>query len=138
MGKATLSGLQSFVWMCNALRKIERLWAKNVEHHRRQPCGDCVLTGECNKQYALLESSVNLSTFCNSSISEVLITLCRDFLGGYHYQVSFSDWSDSVAQAIRYRRDRLYTIQNLATYLRDGVRLGRMTEILTCGEPKTT
>ena len=35
MGKATLSGLQSFVWMCNALRKIERLWAKNVEHHRR-------------------------------------------------------------------------------------------------------
>lgn len=72
------------------------------------------------------------------STSEVLITLCRDFLAA---EGNIIKHMCRIGLTVSYKQSPIdetdYTIQNLATDLRDGVRLGRMTEILTCREPKS-
>jgi abnormal spindle-like microcephaly-associated protein len=72
------------------------------------------------------------------STSEVLITLCRDFLSA---EGNIIKHLSRIGLTVSYKQSPIdeidYTIQNLATDLRDGVRLGRMTEILTCREPKS-
>jgi abnormal spindle-like microcephaly-associated protein len=72
------------------------------------------------------------------STSEVLITLCRDFLSA---EGNIIKHLSRIGLTVSHKQSPIdeidYTIQNLATDLRDGVRLGRMTEILTCREPKS-
>lgn len=72
------------------------------------------------------------------STSEVLITLCRDFLSA---EGNIIKHLYRIGLTVSYKQSPVdeidYTIENLATDLRDGVRLGRMTEILTCREPKS-
>jgi myosin heavy subunit len=64
MGKAALSVLQSFARMCNALRKIERLRAKNIEYHRRHVATVCLQVSATNSMHC----SKVLSTYPISAI----------------------------------------------------------------------
>lgn len=72
------------------------------------------------------------------STREVLIRLCRDFLSS---EGDIVKHLSRIGITVSYKQTAIdeaeYTVTNLAVDLRDGVRLGRVTEILTCLEPKS-
>jgi len=72
------------------------------------------------------------------STREVLIRLCRDFLSA---EGDIVKHLSRMGITVTYKQTAIdevdYTVNNLAVDLRDGVRLGRVTEILTCQEPKS-
>ena len=72
------------------------------------------------------------------STREVLIRLCRDFLSA---EGDIIKHLSRIGITVSYEQKAVdevdYTVENLAVDLRDGVRLGRVTEILTCQEPKS-
>lgn len=72
------------------------------------------------------------------STREVLIRLCRDFLSA---EGDIIKHLSRIGITVSYKQTAVdevdYTVKNLAVDLRDGVRLGRVTEILTCQEPKS-
>ena len=72
------------------------------------------------------------------STREVLIRLCRDFLSS---EGDIIKHLSRIGITVTYKQAPIdeidYTVKNLAVDLRDGVRLGRMTEILMCCEPKS-
>ena len=72
------------------------------------------------------------------STRDVLISLCRDFLSA---EGDIIKHLSRIGLTVSYKQTPIdeidYTIQNLAIDLRDGVRLGRMAEILTGRKPKS-
>jgi abnormal spindle-like microcephaly-associated protein len=80
--------------------------------------------------------------FCKGSFvkstRDVLLSFCRDFLKA---EGDFVKHLSRVGLKVFYKQDQLdeldFEIENLATDLRDGVRLVRMTEILTGAAPKS-
>ena len=72
------------------------------------------------------------------SSREVLIQLCRDFLSS---EGDIIKHLSRLGVKVSYKQSAIdevdYTVNNLAVDLRDGVRLGRVTEILTFQEPKS-
>ncbi len=72
------------------------------------------------------------------SSREVLIQLCRDFLSS---EGDIIKHLSRIGIKVTYKQSAIdeldYTVNNLAVDLRDGVRLGRVAEILTLQEPKS-
>lgn len=72
------------------------------------------------------------------STRDVLIRLCRDFLSA---EGDIVKHLSRIGITVSYKQTAIdevdYVVKNLAVDLRDGVRLGRATEILTCQEPKS-
>lgn len=72
------------------------------------------------------------------STREVLIRLCRDFLSS---EGDIVKHLSRIGITVSYKQTAVdevdYNVKNLAIDLRDGVRLGRVTEILMCQEPKS-
>lgn len=72
------------------------------------------------------------------SSRDVLVRLCRDFLSS---EGDIIKHLSRIGITVSYKQTAIdevdYTVENLAIDLRDGVRLARATEILTCEEPKS-
>lgn len=95
---------------------------------------------DCAKEANILDKIPMLFTKTSKvkSTRDILIRLCRDFLsseGDIVKHLSRIGITVSYMQAPIDEVD--YTVNNFAVDLRDGVRLGRITEILLCREPKS-
>ena len=73
-----------------------------------------------------------------SLLSQLLNALCRDFLSGEGNLVKhLSNLGVTVGYQQKFIDEYDFSVSNLAIDLRDGVRLVRMTEILTKNDERT-